>query len=62
MKAKIIDTFNGQMSALHTSARMLDDGVIDPRLTRDLLAETMRICREAARRTPRKVQFAVARP
>jgi geranyl-CoA carboxylase beta subunit len=62
MKDAIIDTFNSQMDALHTSARLLDDGVIDPRHTRDLLAEMMAIAREGDRRAPNRVQFAVARP
>lgn len=62
MKARIVETFNSQMSALHTSARLLDDGIIDPRDTRELLAELMRICREADRRKPNRIQFAVARP
>lgn len=62
MKAAIVHMFNGQMDALHTSARLLDDGIIDPRDTREVLSEVMRICREADRRTPNKMQFAVARP
>lgn len=62
MKGAIVQMFNGQMDALHTSARLLDDGIIDPRDTRELLAEVMRTCREADRRTPNRMQFAVARP
>lgn len=62
MKAMIVQMFNSQMDALHTSARLLDDGIIDPRDTRELLAELMRITREADRRTPNPMQFAVARP
>ena len=62
LKQKIIDNFNGQMSALYTSARLLDDGVIDPRDTRELMIELMAIAREEAARQPNKMQFGVARP
>jgi geranyl-CoA carboxylase beta subunit len=58
----IIDNFNGQMDAFHTSARLLDDGIIDPRDSREALALAMAICREGDRRRPNAMQFAVARP
>jgi geranyl-CoA carboxylase beta subunit len=45
-----------------TSARLLDDGVIDPRDTRAVLAEVLSICREAEARSPQRMQFSVARP
>jgi geranyl-CoA carboxylase beta subunit len=62
MKQKIIDIFNSQMSALYTTARLLDDGVIDPRDTRELLIELMAIARAEKTRTPNTTQFGVARP
>ncbi|MBR1218521.1 acyl-CoA carboxylase subunit beta [Bradyrhizobium sp. U87765 SZCCT0131] len=62
MKAKITAVFDGQMDVFATSARVLDDGVIDPRDTRAVLAEVLAICREAQARTPQAMQFAVARP
>lgn len=62
MKKKIVDTFDGQMSAFYNSARLLDDGVIDPRHTREMLIELMKICREEQARTPNAMQFGVARP
>ena len=62
MKSAIVEMFDSQMDALHTSARLLDDGVIDPRVTRELLAEIMAIAREGDRRRPNRIQFAVARP
>jgi geranyl-CoA carboxylase beta subunit len=62
MKAKIISVFDGQMDVFSTSARVLDDGVIDPRDTRAVLAEVLAICREADARTPQRMQFSVARP
>ncbi|MGO4711421.1 acyl-CoA carboxylase subunit beta [Bradyrhizobium sp. 2TAF24] len=62
MKAKITAVFDGQMDVFATSARVLDDGVIDPRDTRAVLAEVLAICREAEQRQPQAMQFAVARP
>ncbi|MGB3866407.1 MAG: carboxyl transferase domain-containing protein, partial [Xanthobacteraceae bacterium] len=62
MKAKITAVFDGQMDVFSTSARVLDDGVIDPRDTRAVLAEVMAICREGDARAPRPMQFSVARP
>jgi geranyl-CoA carboxylase beta subunit len=50
------------MSVLHTSALLLDDGVIDPRDTRAVLALVLALCREAEGRQPQPMQFAVARP
>jgi geranyl-CoA carboxylase beta subunit len=62
LKAQIINLFESQMDVFTTSARVLDDGVIDPRDTRTLLAEILAICREAELRVPQKMQFSVARP
>ena len=62
MKAQIIGVFDGQMDVFSTSARVLDDGVIDPRDTRGILAEVLAICREGDTRQPQRMQFSVARP
>ena len=62
MQRKIIDRFDRQMSVFTTSAHLLDDGVIDPRDTRAVLAKVLSICREAEARKPQPMQFAVARP
>ncbi|MGG7565594.1 acyl-CoA carboxylase subunit beta [Rhodovulum sp. DZ06] len=62
LKAKIIANFDAQMDVFHTSARLLDDGVIDPRDTRALLIELMAVAREAEAACPRRMQFGVARP
>jgi geranyl-CoA carboxylase beta subunit len=62
MKAQITSVFDGQMDVFATSARVLDDGVIDPRDTRAVLAQVLAICREAELRTPQPMQFSVARP
>jgi geranyl-CoA carboxylase beta subunit len=62
MKAEITGVFDGQMDVFATSARLLDDGVIDPRDTRAVLAQALAMCREAELRTPQPMQFSVARP
>lgn len=62
LEKKIIDTFESQMDVFATSAQLLDDGVIDPRETRSVLAYVLSVCRDAARRDPYKMQFGVARP
>ncbi|MBV8917921.1 acyl-CoA carboxylase subunit beta [Bradyrhizobium sp.] len=62
MKAEIIGVFESQTDVFSTSARLLDDGVIDPRDTRAVLAEVLAICREGDARTPQAMQFSVARP
>ncbi|MEZ5659318.1 MAG: hypothetical protein R3E83_12570 [Burkholderiaceae bacterium] len=41
---------------------MLDDGIIDPRDTRRVLAFALQTCREAQARDIRPIQFGVARP
>ncbi len=62
LKAKIVATFERQSDAFYTSGRLLDDGLIDPRDTRRVLALTLAVCDEAARRTLHPMQFGVARP
>ncbi len=62
MSRRIVDRFDSQMSVFTTSARLLDDGVIDPRDTRAVLAEVFATCREAEARQPQPMQFSVARP
>lgn len=62
MRGKVIATFERQSDAFYTSGRMLDDGVIDPRDTRKVLATVLAVCTEAARRQLHPVQFGVARP
>ena len=58
----IIETFERQQSAIATSSRMLDDGIIDPRDTRAVLALCLDLCADAAQRSLRPMQFGVARP
>jgi geranyl-CoA carboxylase beta subunit len=62
LTGKIIHTFERQMHAFYTSGLLLDDGVIDPRDTRRVLALSLALCDEAARRHLHPMQFGVARP
>ena len=62
LKAGIQQRFDSQMSVFTTSALGLDDGVIDPRHTRAVLALTLAVCREGDARQPQRMQFSVARP
>ena len=61
-KAEIVHNFERQAGAFVTSGLLLDDGVIDPRDTRAVLAFVLATCREGDARAVRPVQFGVARP
>lgn len=58
----VIQNFESQMDVFATSAHVLDDGVIDPRDTRRILALVLETCDLAATRTVAPMQFGVARP
>jgi geranyl-CoA carboxylase beta subunit len=60
-KQEIIANFERQASAFFTSGHLLDDGVIDPRDTRAVLAFVLATAREAEARSTRPMQFGVAR-
>ena len=61
LSAQIVATFERQMHAFYTSGLLLDDGIIDPRDTRRVLALTLALCDESARRSLQTMQFGVAR-
>jgi geranyl-CoA carboxylase beta subunit len=58
---KIVTMFEAQADAFYTSGLMLDDGVIDPRDTRDVLVFCLAAIAEAEARGLRPIQFGVAR-
>ena len=60
-KAEIVANFERQAGAIHTTSLLLDDGIIDPRDTRTVLATVLATCREAEARVVRPVQYGVAR-
>ena len=53
--------FEAQADAFYTSGLLLDDGVIDPRDTRAVLAFCLDTIADGAAREVRTVQFGVAR-
>ena len=61
MKQQIVDQFDKESDAFAASARLFDDGIIDPRDTRKVLGLTLSVCREAQRREVRGNTFGVAR-
>jgi geranyl-CoA carboxylase beta subunit len=62
MRQAVIQTFERQTSAFYTSGRMLDDGVIDPRDTRRVLAYVLALFKRADRTALKPLTFGVARP
>lgn len=58
---QIVQVFESQADAFHTSGLVLDDGVIDPRDTRAVLRLCLDTCAEAERHRPRALPFGVAR-
>ena len=60
-QTEILSLFESQASAFYTSGHLLDDGIIDPRQTRDVLALLLATVREADARTLRPLQFAAPR-
>jgi geranyl-CoA carboxylase beta subunit len=61
MGRKIIEAYEEQGSALYATARLWDDGLIDPRDTRRVLGFCLDTCRDAARRDLRPSPFGVPR-
>ncbi|HQD48161.1 carboxyl transferase domain-containing protein [Ottowia sp.] len=58
---QIVAMFEAQADAFYTSGLLLDDGVIDPRDTRAVLAFCLDTMAEGAARAVRPMQFGVAR-
>jgi geranyl-CoA carboxylase beta subunit len=61
MEREIIGRMDGESQALFATARLWDDGIIDPRDSRKVLAYCLSICREADVRPLRRTTFGVAR-
>jgi len=61
MRQGIIRQLDAESTALFGSARLWDDGIIDPRDSRKVLALCLAICREAEERKLRPNSFGVAR-
>lgn len=61
MKAKVVKKMEAESTALFATARLWDDGLIDPRDSRRVLALCLSICREADARVLKPNAFGVAR-
>lgn len=61
MKKEILARFDIESHSLFATARLWDDGIIDPRDTRRALATTLAVCREAGLRPLNSNTFGVAR-
>jgi geranyl-CoA carboxylase beta subunit len=61
IRQSIVSQFDKESSALAATARLFDDGLIDPRDTRRVLGYTLSICREAQQRSVQRNSFGIAR-
>ena len=61
LEMQIINKFDEDSHPFAASARLFDDGIIDPRDSRRALALTLSVCRESQRRELRPNSFGVAR-
>ncbi len=61
LKDEIVNVFERQQSAFYTSGLVLDDGVIDPRDTRAVLAMCLDVCAKAKARQLQGLSFGVGR-
>ena len=61
IRQQIIDQFDRESDSFAASARMFDDGLIDPRDTRRVLGLCLSVCREARSRHLHGNSFGVAR-
>lgn len=61
MTGAVRDKLDSESDALFATARLWDDGIIDPRDTRRVLGMTLATCREAESRILRRNSFGVAR-
>jgi geranyl-CoA carboxylase beta subunit len=57
----IVEQFDRESTALYSTAHLWDDGLIDPRDTRRVLAFTLSVARESMVRKLRPSTFGVAR-
>jgi geranyl-CoA carboxylase beta subunit len=61
MEKNIIEQFDRESTAFAATARLFDDGLIDPRDTRKVLGLTLSVCKEARLRQLHPNSFGVAR-
>jgi geranyl-CoA carboxylase beta subunit len=61
MKAKVVAKMEAESTAYFATARLWDDGLIDPRDSRRVLAMCLSVCREADARVTKQNAFGIAR-
>ncbi|TJY60863.1 acyl-CoA carboxylase subunit beta [Sinimarinibacterium sp. CAU 1509] len=61
IRKNIVDQFDRESHAFAATARLFDDGLIDPRDTRKVLGICLSVCREAQARSLQPSSFGVAR-
>ncbi|MCW0234316.1 MAG: acyl-CoA carboxylase subunit beta [Ferrovibrio sp.] len=61
MKAKVVAKMEAESTAYFATARLWDDGLIDPRDSRRVLALCLSVCREADARVTKENAFGIAR-
>ncbi|HEX6957128.1 MAG TPA: carboxyl transferase domain-containing protein [Ferrovibrio sp.] len=61
MKAQVVKKMEAESTALFATARLWDDGLIDPRDSRRVLGFCLDICREADARATKRNAFGIAR-
>jgi geranyl-CoA carboxylase beta subunit len=61
MEKNIVDQFDRESTAFAATARLFDDGLIDPRDTRKVLGLTLSVCKEARLRKVFPNTFGIAR-
>jgi geranyl-CoA carboxylase beta subunit len=61
-EARVMALYDRQSDAFYTSGRLLDDGLIDPRDTRRVLAMALQTCWEGRHRDVQPNAFGVSRP
>ena len=61
LSSQVKEKIDKESTALYATARLWDDGIIDPRDTRRVLAMTLATCFESEKRRVRNTSFGVAR-
>ena len=61
LEKRTVEVMQAKSGALANSARLWDDGIIDPRDTREILAFALNICSEGQRRSVNTSRFGVPR-
>ena len=60
-RADILERYDRESTALYATARLWDDGIIDPRDSRRVLALCLAVCADAEKRPLEPITFGVGR-